>query len=316
MIELQNAMIQKNLFMEPAFPQSKIPAVNVAQVPQRSPLRYPGGKTWLVPHIREWLKATSPTILIEPFAGGGIVSLTAVMENLVQRSIMVEIDRDVAAFWHAALRFGTTLADRVKRFEPTRERVRKIEQSGAHSLIEHGFRTLVLNRTRNSGILAPGASFTKNGENGRGILSRWYPDTLASRLVSITSHANRITFCEADGEQLLEPLLRGWGSKAAVFIDPPYTAGGKKAGGRLYAHHAVDHARLFRILARQKSNFLMTYDHSEEIACLIRQHRFHAVAVKMKNAHHEHLKELVITREKRFTQGWFPALPVQQEFMS
>ena len=29
--------------------------VNVASVPQRSPFRYPGGKTWLVPHIRRWL---------------------------------------------------------------------------------------------------------------------------------------------------------------------------------------------------------------------------------------------------------------------
>ncbi len=29
--------------------------VNVAMVPMRSPFRYPGGKTWLVPRIREWL---------------------------------------------------------------------------------------------------------------------------------------------------------------------------------------------------------------------------------------------------------------------
>ena len=29
--------------------------VNVASVPQRSPFRYPGGKTWLIPHIRRWL---------------------------------------------------------------------------------------------------------------------------------------------------------------------------------------------------------------------------------------------------------------------
>ena len=34
---------------------SPIPAANVSSVPQRSPLRYPGGKTWLVPHIRAWL---------------------------------------------------------------------------------------------------------------------------------------------------------------------------------------------------------------------------------------------------------------------
>lgn len=29
--------------------------VNVASVPQRSPFRYPGGKTWLVPYVRDWL---------------------------------------------------------------------------------------------------------------------------------------------------------------------------------------------------------------------------------------------------------------------
>lgn len=27
--------------------------VNVASVPQRSPFRYPGGKTWLVPVVRK-----------------------------------------------------------------------------------------------------------------------------------------------------------------------------------------------------------------------------------------------------------------------
>src|ERR1700674_1531455 len=31
--------------------------VNVASVPQRSPFRYPGGKTWLIPYIRSWLVA-------------------------------------------------------------------------------------------------------------------------------------------------------------------------------------------------------------------------------------------------------------------
>lgn len=69
---------------------SPIPAVNVASVPQRSPLRYPGGKTWLIPHIRVWLNKVNPAprLLIEPFAGGGIVSLTAVMEGLVERCLM------------------------------------------------------------------------------------------------------------------------------------------------------------------------------------------------------------------------------------
>ena len=38
-----------------AIPVLSDTAVNVASVPQRSPLRYPGGKTWLVPEIRKYL---------------------------------------------------------------------------------------------------------------------------------------------------------------------------------------------------------------------------------------------------------------------
>jgi DNA adenine methylase len=48
--------------------------VNVASVPQRSPFRYPGGKTWLVPYVRLWLSSITPPLqeLMEPFAGGRI----------------------------------------------------------------------------------------------------------------------------------------------------------------------------------------------------------------------------------------------------
>lgn len=283
------------------FPRSRFSAVNVAQVPQRSLLRYPGGKTWLIPHIREWLANTAPRILIEPFAGGGIVSLTAVMEELVERAVMVEIDHDVAAFWHAALQDGVTLAERIRRFTPTRERVRKLEHQGACCIADHGFRTLILNRTRKAGILAPGASYSKHGENGKGIQSRWYPDTLATRLEEIEKYAGKIIFCEADGMKILEPLLHGWGHAAAIFLDPPYTAGGKRAGARLYAHSEIDHAGLFKLLARRHANFLMTYDCAPEIIELIDQHDFHAVTVQMKNAHHQRQSELVITREPMFS---------------
>src|SRR3989304_5612529 len=76
--------------------------VNVASVPQRSPFRYPGGKTWLVPRIRQWLGSlpAKPAKLIEPFAGGAIVGLTAAFEQLTDLVILVERDEQVAAVWH------------------------------------------------------------------------------------------------------------------------------------------------------------------------------------------------------------------------
>jgi len=34
---------------------------------------------------------------VEPFAGGGIISLTALFERLVDRVVMVELDEDIAS---------------------------------------------------------------------------------------------------------------------------------------------------------------------------------------------------------------------------
>ena len=283
------------------FPISNILGANVSTVPQRSPLRYPGGKTWLVPHIRKWLSCSKSRVLVEPFAGGGIVSLTAVMEDLVDSAVMIEKDHDVAAFWRAVLLDTDGLIERIRRFTPSRKEVEELEKAGWRNDAERAFRTLVLNRTKRAGILAPGASFLESGEDTKGIGSRWYPDTLVRRLQEIKKHAKRIAFFEGDSMHNLEPLLRGYGQNATVFVDPPYTGeGGKKAGSRLYSHFTIDHARLFQILGRSNANFLMTYDGAEEIVRLVKQHCFHAVRVEVNNAHYSRQSELVITRERLF----------------
>ena len=283
------------------FPTSRVPVVNVATVPQRSPLRYPGGKTWLVPHIREWLSKTKPDVLIEPFAGGAIVSLTGVMEDLVPSAVMIEMDRDVAAFWRSAFESGATLSEWITTFEPTYENLVELVSRIPRTVEEHGFRTLVLNRTRRGGILAPGASFSRQGENGKGVASRWYPETLTSRLSAISEYADSLMFMEGDGMKILPVLLEGWGKRAAVFLDPPYTAsGGKRAGNRLYQHSEIDHAALFQMLHRHNCNFLMTYDAAPEIVALVKQYDFEAVSLTMKNTHHNRIPELVITNESLF----------------
>ncbi len=282
------------------FPVSSIPAVNVSSVPQRSPLRYPGGKTWLIPHIREWLGPLQarPKLLVEPFCGGATVSLTAVFERLAERCLMVELDHDVAAFWHCALRYGEELRQMVVGFEPTRANVFELASEAPHKLTAHGFRTLVLNRTRRGGILAPGASLSRVGENNKGVASRWYAKTLIRRLSDIENQADRITFCEGDGMAVLQTVADMPG--AVAFVDPPYTAGGKRAGKRLYTHHTIDHRGLFKTLAESRIDFLMTYDRAPEIVDLIREFGFFAVEVVMKNTHHSKLPELVISRHRLF----------------
>lgn len=271
--------------------------VNVASVPMRSPFRYPGGKTWLVPRIRQWLgsKKVPPAEFIEPFAGGGIVSLTVAFEQLADRVTMVELDEQVAAVWQTILsEDGSWLADRIANFDLSPESVELALSQTGLEIREKAFQTILKNRINRGGILAPGAGRIKNGENGKGLKSRWYPETLKKRILEIAAIRDRIQFVAGDGmEVLLQYATRG---DVAFFIDPPYSAGGKKAGRRLYSYWELDHEQLFAIAHSLQGDFLMSYDNTEEIRYLAEQYGFNLQAVAMKNTHHAQLTELLISR--------------------
>ncbi|MCY4231846.1 MAG: hypothetical protein OXF26_13420 [Alphaproteobacteria bacterium] len=81
-----------------------------------------------------------------------------------------------------------------------------------------------------------------------------------------------------------------------LFVDPPYTIGGKRAGMRLYTHNDIDYARLFEQLADVTSDFLMTYDQTPEIEAMVFRHGFHARCVTMKNTYRTRISELTISR--------------------
>ena len=100
--------------------------------------------------------------------------------------------------------------------------------------------------------------------------------------------------------KLLPLILGGRNREAAVFLDPPYTAGGKRADSRLYTHSSIDHAALFTILAETGANFLMTYDAVPEVIELVRKNNFYAVELMMMNGHHNQMSEIVITSEPLF----------------
>jgi DNA adenine methylase len=268
-------------------------AVNVASVRQLSPFRYPGGKTWLVPEIRRWLAGQGvPAVFVEPFAGGAIASLTVAAERLAHRVVFCELDHRVAAVWHTILEDGEWLCQRIQGFEITGASVRALLEGEPQDRRELAFQTVVRNRVQHGGIMAPGASLMKAGENGRGVRSRWYARTLVQRIRAIRSLADRLHFIEGDGFAVLQEYLDD--PEAAFFIDPPYTAGGKRAGRRLYTHNELDHERLFAMMATAQGRFLMSYDNADEVLDLAQRHGFCVSTVPMKNTHHEEKLELLI----------------------
>lgn len=286
--------VQESLFGEEPLRREKI--TNVASVRQLSPFRYPGGKTWLVPEVIKWLlsRGKKPSEFIEPFAGGGIVGLTVAAEFLADRITMVEIDPDVASVWHTVLsKDGAWLANRIFEFDLTLENVKKVLASTTKNTRERAFQTILKNRVFHGGILAPGSGLLKFGENGKGIASRWYPKTLATRIKAIMTFRNRISFIEGDGIEIICKTARR--KNVAYFIDPPYTAPGKRAGRRLYKFSDVDHEKLFDLTSRSVGDFMMTYDDTGSVIDMAEKRGLHISRVPMKGTQNTKMYELLIT---------------------
>ena len=142
--------------------------------------------------------------------------------------------------------------------------------------------------------MAPGAGLVKTGENGKGISSRWYPETLARRIREINSRKDRMTFVAGDGFNLIREHQAD--ADAVFYIDPPYT----RAARRLYANWEIDQERLFREMKKCKGDFLMSYDNTVEVLELAEKFGFESRPIAMKNTHHAKMTELLIGRDL----GW------------
>ena len=112
---------------------------------------------------------------------------------------------------------------------------------------------------------------------------------------------NKLRFEHGDAFNVLEQYKDD--KEVVFFIDPPYTAGGKKAGSRLYTHFELDHEALFAACENLKGDFIMTYDNAEEVKKLARKHQFMAKPIPMKNTHHAAMTELVIGRNLSWMRG-------------
>ena len=142
----------------------------------------------------------------------------------------------------------------------------------------------------------PVPELVKNGEKGRGLGSRWYPDTLARRIREINRLKDRLTFISGDGFALIEE--HKYDRDAELYIDLPYTV----ASRRLYRRWKFDHSRLFSLLRDCEGDFLMSYDNTVEVAEMAKKYGFETSPIAMKNTHHAKMTELLIGRNLSWLQ--------------
>jgi DNA adenine methylase len=251
-----------------------------------SPFRYPGGKSWLIPTVRKWLNGRHVEEFVEPFVGGGSVTLAVLSESLAEHATICEIDPNVASVWQAIVDDGENFAKTVASFEMTTENIRDMLDNKSLSTNTRALATIVKNRVNHGGIIADGAGLIKLGENKRGITSRWYPETLKKRILEIYSMRDKLTVICGDGLDLLKP------TGATFFVDPPYPV----VGDRLYTHSQVDHERLFKAML-DIDDFMMTYNDIPLVRKLAKDSGFSVEKISMNTGHNKSKYELLIGKD-------------------
>jgi hypothetical protein len=134
--------------------------------------------------------------------------LTVAAESLAEHVVLAELDDDVAAVWQTIFAGRDAdvrwLCNRITGFDVTLENVRKVLDGKPSSTKEWAWRTIIKNRMQRGGIMSAGAGLVKEGEAGRGLKSRWYPETLATRIEVLRSMRERVTFEHADAFAVIQ----------------------------------------------------------------------------------------------------------------
>lgn len=235
-----------------------------------SPLRYPGGKTFLFPFFDDVIKKhkLERVTYVEPFAGGAGAALALLFSEKVDRIVINDLDKAIYAFWKSAIFHSAKFIKEIHSTPVTikeRKKQKTIYSNPKASQFELGFATFFLNRTNISGILDGGPIGGVDQKGKYKIDARFNKEKLAKRIHKLSLYKNRISVFNKDGLDLINDYLNK--KNVFIYLDPPYF----EKGTTLYLNHykKENHEALARRLNQNPNAFwLLTYDDKEEIRSL------------------------------------------------
>ena len=240
-----------------------------------SPLRYPGGKSSLLPFLDRILKTNElcSGTYIEPFAGGAGAALGLLLLEKVEKIIINDLDPAVYAFWRSSIEQSDKFISRLMSIRLSMaewKRQRDVYRNKKASLFDLGFATFFLNRTNHSGIIGGGPIGGIKQRGAWGIGARFNRDALAEKIERIALYKSRIKVFHSDGLKLVAQYKKI--NKTFIYLDPPYYL----KGSCLYLNHygEKDHIALANLLnTDNESKWLLTYDNVAPIRKLYSSRR-------------------------------------------
>ncbi len=235
-----------------------------------SPLRYPGGKTFLFPFFDSVIKKNGlkKVTYIEPFAGGAGAALALLFTGKVDNIVINDFDKAIYSFWRSAIFNSEKFVKKIHSTPVTVKEWRKqklIYTNPKSKQFELGFATFFLNRTNVSGILEGGpiGGFEQLGKWK--IDARFNKEKLSERISQLSLHKKQISVFKKDGLELIKDYLNK--KNTFIYLDPPYF----EKGAALYLNHYKknNHEALAEKLNKNCDAFwLLSYDDKKEIKSL------------------------------------------------
>lgn len=264
-----------------------------------SPLRYPGGKTFLFSFFDKIIKENGlgNITYIEPFAGGAGAALALLFLEKVERIVINDLDKAIYSFWKSAIFDSEKFIRKLFSTPITIKNWRKqklIYNNPQSSCFDLGFATFFLNRTNISGIVNGGPIGGIQQEGKWKIDARFNKEKLAERICQLPLYKNRISVSNRDGVDLMNDYLNK--KNVFIYLDPPYY----DKGAMLYLNHykKEDHEVLATLLNCNPDAFwLLTYDNKKEIKSLYPERKIVNFSLNY-NAYESHKgKEILISSD-------------------
>ena len=243
-----------------------------------SPLRYPGGKSSLLPLVGSILSENDLQLgaYAEPFAGGCGLALSLLYTGQVSRIHINDADLAIWSFWHSILNQTDSLVHLIEQSEVTvetwQQQRRTFMQQDASDPLTLGFAAFFLNRTNRSGIIKGAGVIGGLAQKGNyKIDCRFNRQNLIERIRRVAKYKGRIQLTRLDALEFIRLADETLPQRSLLFIDPPYFNKGSSLYTSFYL--SKDHAVLAEEIQRLKRPWIVTYDNVPEINVLYNPQR-------------------------------------------
>lgn len=221
--------------------------------------RYPGGKSKFYDRILPYFRLTDSEscTFVEPFTGGGSVSLAVAKKYRRVRLILNDREPCISSFWQVVA-CGTDdefkgLTQMIEPL-PTIERFKQLRETDPSGLLDRAYRAMFFNRTTHGGRAEAGPMGGSEQRGKTKLYDRWNAERIIKEMHEARNLLHgRTTVLNED----FESVIARADAASFVYCDPPYV----QAGNGLYVGKwtDADHIRL-RDALKSRSNWVLSYD--------------------------------------------------------